>query len=138
MTLNFTNGAFATVQSSWLDPNKVRETMFVGRRKMLVYDDLEPIDKIKIYDKRVEIPPHYDTFAEFQYSYHYGGMYAPFLKLVEPLKAECEHFLNCIKTGAKSESGGLEGLKVVQVLEAATKSLQNGGGKVEIVNCSNL
>jgi predicted dehydrogenase len=135
MTLNFTNGAFATVQSSWLDPNKVRETMFVGRRKMLVYDDLEPIDKIKIYDKRVEIPPHYDTFAEFQYSYHYGGMYAPFLKLVEPLKAECEHFLNCIKTGAKSESGGLEGLKVVQVLEAATKSLQNGGGKVEIVNC---
>jgi len=134
MTLNFTNGAFATVQSSWLDPNKVRETMFVGRRKMLVYDDLEPIDKIKIYDKRVEIPPHYDTFAEFQYSYHYGGMYAPFLKLAEPLKVECEHFLNCIKTGAKSESGGLEGLRVVQVLEAATRSLQNGGGKVEINN----
>ena len=136
MTLNFTNGAFATVQSSWLDPNKVRETMFVGRRKMLVYDDLEPIDKIKIYDKRVEIPPHYDTFAEFQYSYHYGGMYAPFLKLVEPLKVECEHFLNCIKTGAKSESNGLEGLRVVQVLEAATKSLKKGGGKVEIANGS--
>jgi predicted dehydrogenase len=132
MTLNFTNGAFATVQSSWLDPNKVREIMFVGRRKMLVYDDLEPIDKIKIYDKRVEIPPHYDTFAEFQYSYHYGGMYAPFLKLVEPLKVECEHFLNCIKTRAKFESSGLEGLKVVQVLEAATKSLRNGGSKVEI------
>jgi len=132
MTLNFTNGAFATVQSSWLDPNKVRETMFVGRRKMLVYDDLEPIDKIKIYDKRVEIPPHYDTFAEFQYSYHYGGMYAPFLKLVEPLKVECEHFLNCIRTGANSESGGLEGLKVVQVLEAATMSLKNGGARVDI------
>lgn len=132
MTLNFTNGAFATIQSSWLDPNKVRETMFVGRKKMLVYDDLEPIDKIKIYDKRVEIPPHYDTFAEFQYSYHYGGMYAPFLKLVEPLRAECEHFLNCIRTGAKSESSGLEGLKVVQVLEAATKSLKKGGGIVGI------
>lgn len=136
MTLNFTNGAFATVQSSWLDPNKVRETMFVGRKKMLVYDDLEPIDKIKIYDKRVEVPPHYDTFAEFQYSYYYGGMYAPFLKLVEPLKAECEHFLNCIRTRAKSESSGLEGLKVVQVLEAATLSLKNGGGKVEIDNLS--
>jgi len=136
MTLNFTNGAFATVQSSWLDPNKVRETMIVGKKKMLVYDDLEQIDKIKIYDKRVEIPPHYDTFAEFQYSYHYGGMYAPFLKLVEPLKEECEHFLNCIKTGARSESGGLEGLKVVQVLEAASESLRNGGGRVEIVRCS--
>jgi len=132
MTLSFTNGAFATIQSSWLDPNKVREIMFVGRKKMLVYDDLEPIEKIKIYDKRVEIPPHYDTFAEFQYSYHYGGVYAPFLKLVEPLKVECEHFLDCIRTGSKSESGGLEGLKVVQVLEAATMSLRNGGGMVEI------
>lgn len=134
MTLNFTNGAFATVQSSWLDPNKIRETMFVGRKKMLVYDDLEPIEKIKVYDKRVEIPPHYDTYAEFQYSYHYGGMYAPFLKLVEPLKGECEHFLNCIRTGAKSESSGLDGLKVVQVLEAATESLQNSGGRVEIAS----
>jgi len=132
MTLNFTNGAFATVQSSWLDPNKVREMMFVGRRKMLVYDDLEPIDKIKIYDKRVEIPPHYDTFAEFQYSYHYGGMYAPFLKLAEPLKVECEQFLNSIENGTESEANGLEGLKVVQVLEAATKSLRNGGGQVTI------
>jgi len=132
MTLNFTNGAFATIQSSWLDPNKVREMMFVGRKKMLVYNDVEPIEKIKIYDKRVEIPPHYDTFAEFQYSYHYGGVYAPFLQLVEPLKVECEHFLDCIKTGAKSESSGLEGLRVVQVLEAATMSLRNGGGRVEI------
>jgi predicted dehydrogenase len=132
MTLNFANGAFATIQSSWLDPNKVRETMFVGRQKMLVYDDLEPIDKIKIYDKRVEVPPHYDTFAEFQYSYHYGGMYAPFLKMVEPLKVECEHFLNCIETGAKSESSGLEGLKVVQILEAASKSIKNGGSMIEI------
>lgn len=134
MTLNFTNGAFATIQSSWLDPNKVRETMFVGKKKMLVYDDLEPIEKIKIYDKRVELPPHYDTYAEFQYSYHYGGMYAPFLKLVEPLKVECEHFLNCIKNGKESESGGLEGLRVVQVLEAATVSLRNGGGRVDIVS----
>ena len=134
MTLNFTNGAFATIQSSWLDPSKVRETMFVGKKKMLVYDDLEPIEKIKIYDKRVEPPPHYDTYAEFQYSYHYGGMYAPFLKLVEPLKVECEHFLNCIKNGKESESSGLEGLRVVQVLEAATMSLRNGGGRVDIVS----
>jgi predicted dehydrogenase len=132
MTLNFTNGAFATIQNSWLDPNKIREIMLVGKKKMLVYDDLEQIDKIKIYDKRVEIPPHYDTYAEFQYSYHYGGMYAPFLKLVEPLKMECEHFINCIKTGAKSESSGLDGLKVVRVLEAATLSLKRGGGMVEI------
>lgn len=132
MTLNFTNGTFATIQSSWLDPNKVRETVFVGTRKMLVYNDIEPVEKIKIYDKRVEAPPHYDSFGEFQYSYHYGGMYCPYIKLVEPLRVECQHFLECIKTGEKSESSGLEGLKVVQILEAASKSLKNGGGRITI------
>ncbi|TKJ33542.1 MAG: oxidoreductase [Planctomycetes bacterium B3_Pla] len=132
MTLNFANGAFGIIQSSWLDPNKVREIVFVGTKKMLVYDDVEPIEKIKIYDKCVEIPPHYDSFGEFQYSYHYGGMYCPYLKLVEPLKVECQHFLDCIKTGAKSESSGLEGLEVVRILEAASASLQDGGGQVAI------
>ncbi len=132
MTLNFSNGAFGIIQSSWLDPNKVRETVFIGTRKMLVYDDMEPIEKIRIYDKRVEIPPHYDSFGEFQYSYHYGGMYSPYLKLAEPLKVECQHFVDCIKNGTKSESGGAEGLEVVRILEAASASLQSGGGKVTI------
>jgi predicted dehydrogenase len=106
MTLNFSNGAFGIVQSSWLDPNKVRETVFIGTKKMLVYDDVEPIEKIRIYDKRVEIPPHYDSFGEFQYSYHYGGMYSPYLKLVEPLKVECQHFLDCIKSGTHASRAG--------------------------------
>lgn len=130
MVLNYANGRIATIQSSWLDPNKVRDMTFVGSKKMLVYDDLEPMEKIKIYDKRVEIPPHYDTFAEFHYSYHYGDMYAPYIKQYEPLKRECQHFLDCIKTGEKPESCGYEALKVVQILEAATESLNGGGGKV--------
>jgi predicted dehydrogenase len=132
MTLNFANGGFATVHSSWLDPNKIREMTFVGTEKMLVYNDVEPMEKIKIYDKRVKVPPHYSTFAEFHYSYHYGDMYSPYVKQVEPLKVECQHFLDCIKTGAKSNSSGVEGLKVVQILEAASKSLKNGGGRVVI------
>ncbi len=132
MTIDFNNGGFATIQSSWLDPNKVRETKFVGTKRMLVYDDLEPNEKIKIYDKRVDAPPHYDTFAEFQYSYHYGDIYSPYLNQVEPLKVECKHFLDCIKSGSKPDSCGKEGLKVVQVLEASSKSLSNGGGKVKI------
>ncbi|RJO60195.1 gfo/Idh/MocA family oxidoreductase [candidate division WS5 bacterium] len=132
MTLNFDNGCFATIQSSWLDPNKVREMTFVGSKKMLVYDDLEPIEKIKIYDKRVEVPPHYDTFAEFHYAYHYGDMYAPYIKQYEPMAAECQHFIDCIKTGAEPESGGQEALKVVQILEASSKSLKNKGGIVSI------
>jgi len=132
MTIRFSNGGFAVLHSSWLDPNKIREMTIVGSNKMIVYDDTEPLEKIKIYDKRVEIPPHYDTFAEFYYSYHYGDMYAPYLKQVEPLKVECQHFLDCIKTGVKSESSGYEGLQVIQILEAATKSLKNNGEKIVI------
>jgi len=132
MTLNFRNGCFATIQSSWLDPNKVREMTFVGSNKMLVYDDLEPMEKIKIYDKRVEVPPHYDTYAEFHYSYHYGDMYAPYIKQYEPLAVECKHFLDCIRTGQQPESNGTEGLKVVKILEASTKSLKNDGKCIPI------
>ncbi len=132
MTINFANGGFCTIQSSWLDPNKIREMTFVGEKKMLVYNDLEPIEKIKVYDKRVEKPPHYDTFADFHYSYHYGDMYSPYLNQFEPLKEECQHFLDCIKTNCKSLTGGLEGLKVVQILTAASESLRQNGVAVSL------
>lgn len=130
MTLSFTNGGFATIHSSWLDPNKIREMTIVGSRRMLVYNDLEPLEKIKIYDKRVDTPPHYDTFADFQYSYHYGDMYSPYIKQVEPLGVECQHFLDCIRTGAEPDSSGRDGLEVVRVLEAASESLKQAGSNV--------
>ena len=132
MSLNFDNGGFATIHSSWLDPNKVREMVIVGSKRMIVYDDNEPLEKIKIYDKRVEAPPHYDTFAEFQYSYHYGDMIAPYIKQTEPLKVETQHFLDCIRTGKMPETSGLDGLRVIQILEASSRSLKSGGAKVEI------
>jgi len=132
MSLDFDGGGFATIHSSWLDPNKVREMVIVGSKRMIVYNDNETLEKIKIYDKRVETPPHYDTFAEFHYSYHYGDMYAPYIKQTEPLKVECQHFLDCIRTGARPQTGGVEGLQVVRILEASTRSLKNGGGRVEI------
>ena len=99
---------------------------------MLVYDDTQPNEKLKIYDKRVEAPPHYDTFAEFHYSYHYGDIHSPYLKQTEPLKVVAEHFINCIKYGNKPESCGEEAIKVVQILEAASESIKRGGAKVEI------
>jgi predicted dehydrogenase len=132
MSLNFENGGFAIIHSSWLDPNKVREMIIVGSKRMIVYNDNEPLEKIKIYDKRVEAPPHYDTFAEFHYSYHYGDAYIPYLKQVEPLKVETQHFLDCIRKGQKPDTNGLEGLRVVQILEASSRSLKNDGAKVEI------
>lgn len=134
MTIDFNRSGFATINSSWLDPNKIREMTFVGSKRMLVYNDLEPNEKIKIYDKRVEKPPHYDTFGEFHHSYHYGDMYSPYIKQDEPLKVECQHFLDCIKTGETPLTGADQSLRVVQILEAASKSLKNGGARIKIDN----
>jgi predicted dehydrogenase len=132
MSLDFADGGFATIQSSWLEPNKIRRITVVGSKRMIVYDDTEQLEKIKIYDKRVETPPHYDTFAEFNYSYHYGDMYSPYIKQGEPLQVQCQHFLDCMRTGAKPDSCGVEGLRVVQILEAASESLKKGGTRINI------
>lgn len=132
MSLDFPNGGLAIIHNSWLDPNKVRKMTIVGSKRMIIYDDNEPLEKIKIYDKWVEVPSYYDTFAEFQYAYHYGDMLAPYIKQIEPLKVQCQHFLDCIRMGSKPESSGFEGLEVVQVLEAASESLRNGGARVAV------
>lgn len=133
LSMKFANGEFAVVHNSWIDPRKVREMTIVGSNRMIVYNDMEPLEKIKIFDKRVDVPPHYDTFAEFHYSYHYGDVYSPYLKQVEPLRTECAHFIDCIKTSAVPDSSGEEGLKVVKILEAAEESLRNGGVEIAIV-----
>jgi hypothetical protein len=78
----------------------------------------------------VEVPPHYDTFAEFTYSYHYGDSYVPYIKQDEPLKLECQHFLECIREGATPITGGRLGLEVVKILEAANESLRHHGASV--------
>lgn len=88
MWLAFSQNRSATVQSSWLDPRKTREMTIVGSKKMIVYDDLPNQDKIRIYDARVDAPPHYDSFAEFHYAYHYGDVVIPYVKQDEPLKIE--------------------------------------------------
>src|SRR5580704_318667 len=120
MCLSFQKQRTAIIQSSWLDPRKVREMTIVGSKRMIVYDDVAPQEKIKIYDVRVERPPHYDTFAEFQYAYHYGDVYCPHIKQDEPLKVECQHFVDSIKHGTVPLTSGEKGLEVVQVLEACS------------------
>jgi predicted dehydrogenase len=130
ISLMFRRKRFATIQSSWLEPRKVREMTIVGTRRMIVYDDLQTHEKLRIYDVRVERPPHYDTFADFHYSYHYGDSYIPHLQQEEPLKSECQHFIDCIEKGTKPLSGGREGLELVRILEAASDSLKNQGGPV--------
>jgi len=137
MSLTFRQGRFATIQSSWLEPRKVREMTIVGSRRMIVYDDLQTHEKIKVYDVRVERPPHYDTFAEFQYSYHYGDSYIPHLNQEEPLKEVCRHFIDCIETSTQPASGGQEGLELVRILEAASVSLKAKGAAVVLSQSAN-
>ncbi|MES2660439.1 MAG: Gfo/Idh/MocA family oxidoreductase [Verrucomicrobiota bacterium] len=132
ISLGFRNKRFATIQNSWLEPKKVRQMTFVGTRKMIVYDDLQPLEKIRIYDVRVECPPHYDSFAEFQYSYHYGDCYIPHIEQSEPLQTLCKHFIDCIAHQDPPISCGANGLAVVRVLEACENSLKANGGPVNL------
>lgn len=132
MTLSFPNNTIAFIHNSWLDPDKIRKITIVGSKKMLVYDDVNPNEKIRIYDKGVDTPPYYDTFAEFHFSYRYGDIYTPRLNEYEPLRAECEHFLECVKSGTTPQSDGYSGLRIVTILEAANRSLRNGGAQQSI------
>lgn len=134
MSLQFTRQRSAIIHSSWHDPRKVREMTIVGSKRMIVYDDIAPQEKIKIYDVRVERPPHYDTFGEFQYAYHYGDTYAPYVKQDEPLKTECHHFADCIINGTVPLTSGRAGMEVVRILEASSQSLQADGGAINLWN----
>jgi predicted dehydrogenase len=130
MSLTFQKGRSAIIHSSWLDPRKVREMTIVGSKRMIVYDDVAQQEKIRIFDARVERPPHYDTFAEFHYAYHYGDTYAPYIKQEEPLKSECQHFLDCVQQGRQPLTDGNQGLELVRILEASSESLRQGGSPV--------
>jgi predicted dehydrogenase len=132
MSLTFTKGRSAIIHSSWLDPRKVREMTIVGSNRMIVYDDVAQQEKIRVFDARVERPPHYDTFAEFHYAYHYGDTYAPYIKQEEPLKAECQHFLECIQHGKRPLTHGGQGHQLVRILEASSESLKHGGSPVRL------
>jgi predicted dehydrogenase len=127
LQLVFPDRVQAQIHVSWLDPNKVRRITIVGSRRMAVYDDVETIEKIRVYDKGVDAPPHTDTFGEFQLSYRYGDITIPHLPGTEPLRLECEHFLECIQHGTQPLTDGQHGVTVVRALEAAQVSLTAGG-----------
>lgn len=132
ITLDFDRGLIAFLQCSWLDPKKVRQTVLVGSKKMLLYNDIEATEKIWIYDRGVEAPPHYDTFDQFPYTYRYGDITIPRIGGAEPLRTEAQHFLDCIQSGKPPLSDGESGLRVVRILEACDQSLKAGGSRIEI------
>jgi len=132
MSLVFPDNVLAHIHLSWLDPCKVRRITVVGSRKMVVYDDVESLEKVRIYDKGVEPPPYTNTFGDFQFAYRYGDITIPNIRFTEPLRLECNHFLECISTHKRPQTDGYNGLRVLQIIEAAEESLRNGGSEEEI------
>jgi predicted dehydrogenase len=134
VTINFEGNIMAHIHASWLDPHKIRKFTVVGSKKMAVFDDMESAEKIRLYDKgfswqKAEFGT-YDTFLTLRE----GDIYIPKLDMVEPLRLECQHFLDCILNGKEPQTGPDDGLAVLKVLAAAQRSLEEGGRPVKTNN----
>jgi len=126
LTMEFASGVLAHVQLSWLDPHKERKLTIVGAKKMVVFDDMEPREKLRIYDKGVERPPEYGSFGE-SLAIREGDIFIPRIPTVEPLAAELGHFVRVVRGEEEPRASAADGVRVVRVLEAASRSLANGG-----------
>ena len=130
LSLRFSDRKMANIHLSWLDPHKVRKITIVGSKKMVVFDDMEASEKLKIYDKGVG-SPSYDTYAEYL-SLRFGDITIPNIRMVEPLRTEAEHFIRCIESRQKPKTGAGDGLDVVKILIAAQQSLKQKGFPVTL------
>ncbi len=132
ITLFFAESQIAHIHVNWLTPVKVRRTLIGGSEKMIVYDDLEPSEKVKIYDKGVTISERPEAVYQHLVSYRSGDMWAPRLETTEALHTEVLHFIDCIEHGTPPQSDGHSGLRIVRILEAAERSLRSRGQLVEL------
>jgi predicted dehydrogenase len=129
--LRFPGGKLAHVHVSWLDPHKLRKFTVVGSQKMVVFDDMEASEKIRIYDKGVDRAGQIVSYGD-ALTVRSGDILIPKISLQEPLKIECQHFVDCVRERRTPLTDGLDGLRVVKVLDAAQKSLERGGAPVAI------
>lgn len=130
LNLRFSDGKMANIHMSWLDPHKIRKITIVGSKKMVVFDDMETSEKLKIYDKGVKAVS-YNTYGEYL-SLRFGDITIPSIKMIEPLKAEAEHFIHCIKTREGPKTDAKDGLEIVRILVAAQESLDRGGEPIRL------
>lgn len=132
--LDFEDGFVAHFHFSWVAPVKIRKTILAGTNKMLVYDDLELMEKVRLYDKGIVLTPNKESVYNIQVEYRTGDMLAPKLEVREALSTEAEHFLGCVRTRSRPLSDGEMGLKVVRLLAASEESLRTGGNRVLLEN----
>jgi predicted dehydrogenase len=132
ITLFYDSGVIAHINVSWLAPVKVRQILVGGSKKMITYDDLEPSEKVKVYDKGVSFTEDPQQIMEMRVGYRTGDMWAPKLDGSEALRVEGEHFIDCIEHGKAPQTDGRLGLRVVELIEAATSSMRGRGEAVYI------
>ncbi len=137
-TMRFPDNVMAHMRLSWLDPRKTRQFTIVGSKKMVIYDDVESLEKIKVYDKGVKAIRRTHTYGDFNFAYHYGDVVIPHIQHEEPLRVQCQHFIDCIVEGKKPVSDGVSGMRVVQILKAAQKSLKHDGRLISISSNGHL
>lgn len=132
LTLFFEDNLIAHFHLNWLSPVKVRRTLIGASQKMIVYDDMEASEKVKVYDKGIHVAQDSDSFYQMVVGYRMGDMWAPNLATTEALQVEAQHMLHCVETGQRPITDAQAGLRVVRILEAATESLKQRGNSVEI------
>jgi predicted dehydrogenase len=132
--LFFQGGCIAHIGVNWLSPVKVRRTFIGGSRKMIVYDDLEPTEKIKVYDKGITMGESLEAAQQLRIGYRAGDMWAPHIPAKEALHTAAEHFVACLRTGATPRSDGTTGLRVVEILEAASRSIAAQGNPIRLID----
>lgn len=132
VTMTYASGAVAHINVNWLAPVKVRQTLIGGSNKMIVYNDLEPSEKIKIYDKGVHLVADREQRDVLRVGYRTGDMWAPQLAGTEALKTAIDHFIDCVEIGNRPVTDGTVGLGIVELLEAATRSMRQGGRPIEL------
>ncbi|MFN8177001.1 MAG: Gfo/Idh/MocA family oxidoreductase [bacterium] len=130
-TITFEGGALANVHVSWLDPHKVRRVTVVGSRRMAVFDDMEPSEKIRIIDKGFDSTEHYESFQD-AITERVGDIRIPPVATGEPLKFEAQHFLDCVRDRARPRTDARNGIRVLAVLEAIEESIRRRGAAVEV------
>jgi predicted dehydrogenase len=134
IALFFQSSCVAHVAVNWLSPVKVRQTLIGGSRKMIVYDDVEAAEKVKVYDRGITISSAAENEVQLRIGYRAGDMWAPHLSTKEALQTEAEHFIACLQSGKSPISNGATGLQVVEILEAASRSIAAQGKPVTVMH----
>jgi predicted dehydrogenase len=132
VSLGYPGGVIAHIHVSWADPHKVREMVVVGSRERIVFNDLNPLEAVRVFEKGVSVQAEASNYGEHQLMMRDGDIISPHIEPGEPLRTECAHYIECVTTGCKPMTGSKEGLAVVRVMEAIDKSMAAKGAPVMV------